>query len=48
MLTNIWQWLTDNGTALGVVLALLPMAWVPPLEFHPAEVQSLDRSFPPN
>jgi hypothetical protein len=22
-----WQWLTDNGTALGVVLALIPIVW---------------------
>ena len=28
MTSAIWKWLTDNGTALGVILALLPIAWV--------------------
>jgi hypothetical protein len=27
MVHSIWQWLTDNGTALGVILALIPIAW---------------------
>jgi hypothetical protein len=27
MIHSIWQWLTDNGTALGVIFALIPIAW---------------------
>ncbi len=27
MMTAVWHWLGDNGTALGVVLAALPILW---------------------
>jgi len=27
MLATLWKWLTDNGTALGVVIAAIPILW---------------------
>ena len=27
MIPAIWKWLTDNGTALGVIIAAIPILW---------------------
>jgi hypothetical protein len=28
MIASIWTWLNENGTALGIILTLIPIAWV--------------------